>query len=155
MEPLKVMLVEDNSSEAADVVAYLMSGYPDLVVKQIATEREFRDRLDAIRQDPPDLFVMDIMLPWTEPSPKMPPVPLDVQEGGFFFAGVRCLTLLANHPNTSAVPVILCTVMGLAEIENNLGGLPIGGQVAHVSKASARLDEELLKAARRLLPLRV
>ena len=82
-------------------------------IELVETESEFRltwlEAFDRRQKDKPDCIVIDVMLRWTDPAPKMPPRPADVIEGGHIRAGFRCRKALEEHPELRSVPVLLFT----------------------------------------------
>jgi CheY-like chemotaxis protein len=115
-----ILVVEDQFVQADLICENLEKEFPDSVIEQIDTESEFRYRLDAIAMNPPDVIVMDVMLPWTEPDPVMPPTPEDVLNAGFNRAGLRCAKLLAENDLTKGIPVIVYTVLEEFDLEREL-----------------------------------
>src|ERR1051325_2405825 len=108
--PPKILIVEDDYLQTAFTVPALQNAFRGSEIKQVETELEFRELLEDIATDPPDVIVMDVMLPWTWPEPERIPAPEDVQAGGYHMAGLRCAALLSRYETTKAIPVILYTV---------------------------------------------
>jgi CheY-like chemotaxis protein len=149
---VRVLVVEDDHVQAEQARAALESAFPAIEVQRLATESQFYERLDAIRQSPPDLFLLDVMLRWADPSPEMPPAPADVRRAGFYTAGVRCLSLLLDHPSTRHVPVILWTVLDQGDLAEPLGALDPPPHVVHVRKAEGEV--RLVQQVRQLMQRR-
>lgn len=109
MQPKHVVLLEDHHIQAESFVKTLHEKYPGVRLDVLNTEKEFVDRLDNYLANPPDLFILDVMARWTDPSPDDAEVPEDVQNEGFWLAGVRCeRRLRARQCN---VPAVLYTVL--------------------------------------------
>jgi len=125
---MKILIVEDDYLQADWIRANLEQAFSNLEtgidIDQIGTELEFRARLADIPKEPPDVIIMDVMLRWTDPSPDMQLPPDDVQEKGFYRAGLRCARLLAKDKRTSDIPVILYTVLEHIDLKGDLQGLP-------------------------------
>lgn len=123
---MRVLLVEDDHDQADFIKGFLGQELAGSEIELIRTEHEFRGRLDAIAERPPDVVVMDVMLRWTDPSPAMEPRPQDVKEGGIFEAGLRCRAQLADRPATAAVPVILYTVLERDDLDAKYQAMHLG-----------------------------
>src|SRR2546430_2736850 len=97
--PARILVVEDDPDIAELVVRYLdKAGYPTTRLSS------GRDALDAVRAKPPDLIVLDLMLPQVDG--------LEV-----------CRTLRANE-KTAAIPIIMLTAR--AEESERIVGLEMG-----------------------------
>ena len=97
--PTRILIVEDDPDIAELVARYLdKAGY--------TTERvsSGRDGLDAVRAKPPDLIVLDVMLPHID--------------------GLEVCRLLRANDKTSAIPIIMLTAR--AEESERIVGLEIG-----------------------------
>lgn len=147
--PIRILSVEDDPLGAEWIRQTIEGRMPGAKVSQIRTESEFVARLQEISAHPPSLILMDVMLRWADPSPHIPDRPTDVKSGGISRAGLRCCARLAANPETSAIPVILYTVLQdseIRELERELPALP--PHVSHVQKASN--PTELLANIRKL-----
>jgi CheY-like chemotaxis protein len=131
---MDVLIVEDDDRQAADMSAALRRSFPEINVHRIGDESAFRRALPDLRDAPPDAVIMDIMLRWAAPQPEMPEVPEEVREGGFYRAGLRCLDLLLQSPQTSRVPVVLYSVIERADVAAELKRT--GGHVLFLRKDS-------------------
>lgn len=130
---MKILIVEDDRIQSDLMAVGLRSAFPQSTVNLIETEREFRELLEGMATDPPDVIVMDVMLRWTNPSPEMPRAPEDVREGGHYQAGLRCAALLGRYETTKTIPVILHTILEKADL---LHGLHLLGNVHLLTKDS-------------------
>ncbi len=108
---MRILLLEDQPLEAESITASLERAFSGVVLDRVRTELEFRSRLDAITKDPPDIFIVDMMLPWTSVSEHMAEPPAEVMEGGYHRAGLRCQRLLAQQEETKDKTVIFYTVL--------------------------------------------
>ena len=97
--PTRILVVEDESDIAA-LVAYQLAhaGY------QVRTASTGREALKAFEKDPPDLVVLDLMLPE--------------------IGGAEILKTLRSRKETQATPVIILTARG--EEEDRLRGFELG-----------------------------
>jgi two-component system phosphate regulon response regulator PhoB len=97
--PARILVIEDESDIAA-LVAYQLThaGF------QVRTASDGREAIRAIEADPPDLMVLDIMLPGT--------------------SGTDLLRMLRHRRDTERIPVILLTA--LHEEEDRLRGFELG-----------------------------
>ncbi|OFV93077.1 MAG: DNA-binding response regulator [Acidobacteria bacterium RIFCSPLOWO2_12_FULL_65_11] len=97
--PARILVVEDDPDIADLVVRYLdKAGY--------STERlsSGRDALDAVRAKPPDLIVLDLMLPQVD--------------------GLEVCRALRAHDKTAAIPIIMLTAR--ADESERIVGLEMG-----------------------------
>lgn len=111
-----VLVVEDDHLQKGPLLERLESAFPRLRIDSVRTEREFRERLTALRQHPPDLVIMDVMLRWDDPRPAAAVPPETVVREGFYRAGLRCAELMANDPHLRSVPVILYTILERSDL---------------------------------------
>ena len=114
---MKILIVEDDYLQACWLKGVLEEHLPGVEVRLIPTELKFREAMESLRSQPPDLVILDVMLRWTDPAPDMVPAPSDVRESGFFRAGFRCERLLRQYPETEETSVILYTVLEEGDIQ--------------------------------------
>jgi hypothetical protein len=146
---MRIAVVEDIEQQADWLCNALDKRYPAYALQRVRTESEFRGSIEGLRLDPPALAIIDMMLRWSDPAPKMPAAPAEVNDDGRR-AGLRCVKLLREDARTAGVPIIIRTV--LEDIDFEEGEIPAG--VSFVTKESDtselfRLIEEVLGAARR------
>ncbi len=113
---MKVVLVEDDYYQAEEVVEALRSAWPRIEVERVGTESEFRRRLRDFSADPPNVFIIDVMLAWAYPDPEMEEAPPEVVEEKHYRAGLRCANLLRQHAGTSDAPIILYSALSRIEV---------------------------------------
>jgi CheY-like chemotaxis protein len=119
---MNILLVEDDPLQVEMLEELLRSR--DNSVTVIETELEFVERLDEIEREPPDLFVVDVILRWTDPQPNAQRPPREVIEGGRERAGFRCRARLLERTGTRELPVILYSHLDPSHFERQLQGLP-------------------------------
>ena len=117
-----IVLVEDDPLQVEDLTALLEKAFPGAHVECLDTESRFYDWLDRHLESVPDIFVIDIMLRWTDPGPKMKPPPDDVKLGGIQLAGFRCEKRLAVTPQMRDVPVVFFSVLEEKDVEREIAG---------------------------------
>lgn len=105
---------------------------PNLEVEIVETESEFRlswlPAFENGRKKRPQVFLIDVMLRWTDPSPNQPPRPPEVIEGGFMRAGLRCLDLIRKCSGLSESRVIILTALTKKDLDGlgaNLEGVDL------------------------------
>lgn len=122
IEAPRIVLVEDDHLQAGLATESLIAGIQEAQVTVIATEHGFRTEFPHLVGYPPNLVISDMLVRWYYPKvdiPEIPEPPEDITTGGHFFtAGFRIQRLLANHPATENMPVILWSVLPL---ENLIG----------------------------------
>jgi DNA-binding NarL/FixJ family response regulator len=124
---MQILIVEDDHNQSEWIRMTLEQNFHEIKIDYIKTEHEFRTRVDELVKAPPDVIIMDIMLRWAKPSPRVPPRPMDVRAEGFYFAGLRCEELLAEKLKENGTPhntpVILYTVLDPIELHPRLQNL--------------------------------
>jgi len=131
---MKILVVDDDPLQSEWLFQELRRNFPEAECDLIATESEFREKLASIRQSPPNVVLLDVMLRWADVSDHMPSMPLDVAAGKYHRAGLRCQQLLESHEETREVPVILLTVLDEEDLAQELPELP--KHVTHLPKTT-------------------
>lgn len=117
---MAIVLIEDDEIQAASIVRQIKKAFPEQSVRLLTTEHAFREAFDDLAADPPSIFVIDVMLRWTTPAPKMPDRPEEVRREGTNRAGFRCKTIIEADSRTRHVPVVLYTVLGKDDLRGEL-----------------------------------
>lgn len=112
-----IVVVEDDFLQEGPLDEHLQEAFPKAKVTTLCTESEFRGRLDDLRQDAPDVVIMDVMLRWAHPGPAAPVPPPDVAAEGYFRAGLRCASLMASDDRLRDVPVIIYTILERSDLD--------------------------------------
>ena len=94
--PMRILLVEDDWIQEESMSGAIRDAFPEVVIESLCTELEFRNALDRIAADPPDLVIFDIMIRWTDPSPDLDESALPA-EFSRQDAGLRCHKLLIER----------------------------------------------------------
>src|ERR1035438_6096801 len=87
---MRIVIAEDDKIQADEFVRNLSEVFSEAAVTLFRTEKEFRDGLESIAMDPPDIVILDIMMRWTDPSLDHHHAPPDVKAGKFQRADGRC-----------------------------------------------------------------
>jgi CheY-like chemotaxis protein len=111
----RILIVEDDYLQV-DLIKTALQKEPDFspakaTIDRISTERQFHTRFEEIKSNPPDVIIMDVMLRWDDPAPKMEPPPPEIKRRGFYRAGLRNEEMLALDEKTRDIPVILYTLL--------------------------------------------
>jgi CheY-like chemotaxis protein len=130
-----ILVVEDDYLQSNLICEKLRNTF-HANVKRLSTEMEFRQNLDELARNRPDVIIMDVMLRWTDPSPEVKIPPREVRKEGFYRAGIRCTKLLAEREETKGIPVILYTILERTDLENQLLELSPKMHVIHLRKES-------------------
>lgn len=110
---MEILLVEDDFIQS-EYIRNELNENGELEITNfdvIETELEFRERFPEIAMNGVDIVIMDIMLRWAFPSrdPKRPPK--DIEESGFYRAGIRCIKMLRDDQRTRDIPVIVYSIL--------------------------------------------
>ena len=143
---MRIVSLEDDEPFWDILKEALKEEFQDTEPEWIRTEFEFCGKLSDFALAPPDIFLLDVMVKWSDPAEVMPPVPQDVEREGYYRAGLRCRERLRRHLATSSVPVILFTVLEEQDIDQVTNGLP--EDTYFVGKSGD--FEELIKAIKRV-----
>jgi hypothetical protein len=91
---VRIVLLEDDYLWVQDTISLLRKDLRQTEFVTIRTEYEFRTRIKELIAWKPDLFILDMMVRWTDPRPKMPMPPKEIGDEGHYKAGLRCARLL-------------------------------------------------------------
>src|SRR5262249_42699285 len=129
---MKICLVEDDYLQADWICTEIKGNFPRVNVDIINTEQKFRLQFPRFIKTPPLVFVIDVMLRWTDPAPGAESAPVEVMQNGFYRAGIRCARMLMGHPRTANTKIILYTVLEENDLEREIKGL--NALVMHIRK---------------------
>jgi len=101
----------------------LLEQYASVELIDIATEADFISSLSALEDTPPDLVIMDIMIPWQHASANFI-APLQENNPEPLRAGIRLLEHLQKSARLRSVPVILHSALEWSDIEAFLTNRP-------------------------------
>jgi DNA-binding NarL/FixJ family response regulator len=138
---MRILLVEDDWVQEESMREAIHDAFPNASIESLCTELEFRNELDRIVADPPDLVILDIMIRWTDPSPDLDEsvLPLELSRQD---AGLRCHQLLAERsPHTRT---LLYSILDKEDI-----GREFPSNVDYLQKGDG-LDRLINKIARML-----
>jgi DNA-binding NarL/FixJ family response regulator len=138
---MRVVLVEDDFLEAEWAQRLLEESFPGASIDVIRTEKEFRLVFPKIASNPPDVVILDMMLPWTDIDDAGPSS--DKPDGSFVNAGARCLSLLRADAHTANVPAVIYTTLDRMDLVD----VPAG--VVYVRKDAP--DERLVRVIKNVL----
>lgn len=119
---MHILLIEDDYMQGDWITSQLERRFRTKLEK-IFSESDFRQKLNQIVSSPPDVFVIDMMLPWAEVGEYVER-PVEVRLGGRFDAGFRCVEMLAKHENTKEIPVILYSAIATGDLPDKLRNFP-------------------------------
>ncbi|MFN7961901.1 MAG: hypothetical protein U0002_11570 [Thermoanaerobaculia bacterium] len=108
---MRVVLVEDDYPQGMATREEIFSLFPQAQILWIKSESAFRLALSDLAAEPPDLFILDVMVRWAGTERPIPEPPMEIKREGFFRAGLRCQRLLAAEPRLRSVPVLLLSVL--------------------------------------------
>jgi len=143
-----ITVVEDDHLHAEWMESRLKAAFRGLVINRFNNESDFYGWLSQLEKDgeTPNLFIIDVMLPWASPSPNISSPPPEVMEDEFFRAGLRCKDKVLANLRTKDVPIILYTVLEELDLEKALENRQPG--VFYLRKDSS--PEPLIRLIKRL-----
>lgn len=120
-----ILIVEDNKLQFETIKYSLLEDQIVVCdrIERIATELEFREKFEVIACDPPDVIILDLMIPWTSKNRWVEPPP-EIAEAGFYLAGARCEKMMASDDRTQNVPIIIHSIIDEEEIQNFISPRP-------------------------------
>jgi CheY-like chemotaxis protein len=128
-----IVHVEDDQLQADLVRAVLEREFSGAKIERLSTELDFYKRLESLEQMP-DVFIIDVMLRWTDPGIEMQPPSQEVEREGFYRAGLRCGKKIASHETARHVPIIFYSMLERSDLEQELTG--VLGNVTYLSKGT-------------------
>jgi hypothetical protein len=125
-----IILAENDYLQAEPLEETLRETFNPSKFFRYKTEKEFQDALSEIAANPPNVFVIDVMLPWTQPNPEEEEFIGDEEQASSSYhqAGMRCALLLAENEQTKNIPVILYTVLKGSDVANLKKEQPLPNQ---------------------------
>jgi CheY-like chemotaxis protein len=147
---MRILVVEDDTLQAEDIQSAIASAFPKAQLEHLRTESQLRKRVDELAAHPPDIILLDVMLPWMDPSSEMAEPPAEVQRNGGFRAGLRCERLLREKGVDT--PIILYTILETMDLQASPG--QVGSNVFYFRKEASmapltQLIQQLLAKDRR------
>lgn len=138
---MNILVLEDDDTQAEWINTQLVKEFPQAQVQLVYTEAEFRFFITNAREAIPDVVVLDMMVPWDDPTPEAKPVPDDIRDGGPYRAGLRCIRLLTEEQRTKHIPIILHTILDRSDLQSEIQNLrpnvifcPKGSGAEHLLK---------------------
>ncbi|HEY5902744.1 MAG TPA: pyridoxal-phosphate dependent enzyme [Anaerolineales bacterium] len=116
--------VVDDSPEVRLLIRRILQSQGDYTINEAANGRE---ALDLIRREPPDLVILDLMMPEMD--------------------GFQVIDEMRAHQETASIPVIVSTAKELTTREKNL----LKGQIQSLLQKGDFLNDEFLEEVRTLL----
>jgi predicted nucleotide-binding protein len=146
---MRITVIEDDPYTSRAIRALLKAEFPDAQLDVLSSVSEFKEVLDNGRlvENAPDLIIVDMMLRWSQPVPKMPAIPEELQPYEMGRAGLKCLELLKSHQIAQRIPVVLHTMLTRDELREELKA--VGTNVHHLIKSED--TTALVDLVRRLL----
>ncbi len=85
---LRFLVLDDNWTHAELMTMWLQREFPNAVITVIETAKQFMRNLNNVEKDPPDVFILDMMVRYTDVGDPDPVT--NGSEEDFFQAGARC-----------------------------------------------------------------
>lgn len=120
-----ILIVEDDKLQYETIERSILESnrLSKARLERVRTELEFHEKFEEIANDNPTVILMDIMLKWTSKDRLVEPPP-EVEEKGFYRAGLRCERMLANDKRTENIPVLIYSVLGIEDLEGDFEPRP-------------------------------
>ncbi len=134
---MRILLVEDDYLEAGQIRDLLTEHYLNVDLIDVSTEVGFIEVLPALEESPPDLVIMDVMIPWQGRSASLV-APPEEEPRSALNAGIRLLAKLQESHRLKSVPVIIHSARAWHDVESDLATMP--DHVMFVHKGSAPLE---------------
>lgn len=131
---MRIVSLEDDEPFWDLLQEALNEAFPGANLLWLHTESDFCQNMKEFAANPPNIFLLDVMVKWADASEHMLPAPKEVVEQGYYRAGLRCRRLLLENPATAPVPVIFFTVLERSDIETVVQELP--ANTAFVGKSN-------------------
>jgi hypothetical protein len=143
---MRCVLVDDDQSFNKEIILDLEGRFPELKdgIEVILTEKAFRDRLTEGSTWDVGFIILDAMIHWADPSEPDLPDPETVR-GGYFRAGIRCLTALRSRDDLAQLPVIIHSALDEDRIREKLNAEDVSQ--SHLEIVTKRSDSTLFFAA--------
>ncbi len=122
---MDIILIEDDVFQYEWMEAELAKKL-DASVLTLKSESEVIRRFAEIEARAPDCFVVDVMLPWTNPDELSPEGVTEAPEGCLDerTAGIRIQQLILNSARLSRRPVVLYTVLDRVDLPDGTFFVP-------------------------------
>lgn len=114
----RIVLVEDESIYAEELQQKLLPLIAPLDIEWCSTEAVFISCLPEWANEPPLLFILDMLVPWARPNPNVPKPPDDVRSP--HRAGIRCYRRLRKYPVFATTPILFSTVVSSEQFRRNI-----------------------------------
>jgi len=108
---MRILLLEDDCIIAERLEHEFVSAFPGCSITHIQTELSFIQFLPSLRENPPDICLLDLMVPFASPSDKTTYEALSADQGAFHLAGLRCWRMLQDLPQTARIPAIIHSIV--------------------------------------------
>lgn len=117
----RIAFLEDDDNHYRVLCRSLRRQIPELECVQYSSEREFMSALVEMRRDPPDLFVVDMMV--VADRPQRNSTTSVIAQSDFFQAGARCINVVQNDVVLATVPVVVYSILSRPELVDDLSKL--------------------------------
>lgn len=95
-----ILVVEDDPRQVQSLTDAIAQAFPGCEIVVRNTESQLYEFVDSGPFDNCAVVVLDVMLPWAKPSPRIPSPPPSVIKEGIFWAGRRCIRKIRERdPN--------------------------------------------------------
>ncbi|MGJ8641165.1 MAG: hypothetical protein ACSHYA_17375 [Opitutaceae bacterium] len=142
---LRFLVLEDDIIARQGLTLDIRDAFPNCGILEIGTARDFLDVLPYLEDEPPDLFISDIMIRTSDLSPHEGTEALkDIPR----HYGLLCIREFKKRESLSSIPIIIRSVIKFADIHNELGEFDISSfQVLR----KPTLTDELIELMRSLI----
>jgi DNA-binding NarL/FixJ family response regulator len=118
---MRIAIVEDDHLQYGRLQENLQTEF-QAEVTRVGTAQTFFLALSTLRSKPPNIFIIDVMLPWQTTATAQEPPPEKYRNNRHL--GIQCQKWLAEDETTRKIPVVLLTELDRSSIGDDLKDLP-------------------------------
>ena len=104
------VIVEDDVSQLRSIAEGITAAFPGAYVILFDCEGAFHQHFDAIVASPPDVFIIDMIVRWSD-LPVSSPLAKAPSGLSSYRAGRRIYEMISGHPHLAHLPVIIYSTL--------------------------------------------
>ncbi|HXR46035.1 MAG TPA: hypothetical protein VN784_01230 [Candidatus Limnocylindrales bacterium] len=134
MDTNRIVLLEDEEIYAKELQEQLLPLIAPLDIEWCSTEVVFMSNLATWADEPPLLFILDMMVRWADPGTAAPKQPEEVHS--HFRSGIRCYRHLRKHSVFAKTPILFSTVVSTEQFQQDIPHSDLAVSVYHKARYS-------------------